>query len=134
MNGYQEPVQAPRDRARVWKTPANVTLCALEEIAEPGSRGFVLQIGEAFFHGFVVRHSGEVRGYIDRCPHVGFPLAIELDKYLLPDGSLILCGWHCAVFEPLTGACVGGPAAGGRLTPWPVKVGDGMIRTGEPLP
>lgn len=120
---------APPERRRVWTTPADVALCAEGDIADPGSRGFVLQIGEAFFHGFVVRKNGQLAGYVDRCPHQGFPLAIELDRYLVPDGSLILCGWHGAVFKPLTGECVGGPCAGARLTPWPVTVRDGVIRT-----
>ena len=122
--------EAPvEERKRVWKTPANVALCAEGDIAEPGSRSFVLQIGEAFFHGFVVRKDGQVAGWVDRCPHAGFPLAMELDRYLTNDGSLILCGWHGAVFEPLNGACVGGPCAGGKLTPWPVQVVNGIIRT-----
>lgn len=120
---------APAERRRVWTTPAGVTLCAEADITNPGSRGFVLQIGEAFFHGFVVRKDGEVAGYVDRCPHQGFPLAVELDGYLVPDGSLILCSWHGAVFRPLTGECVGGPCAGARLTPWPVAASGGMIRT-----
>lgn len=119
----------PTDRKRVWKTPPGVPLCAEADIADPGARAFVLQIGDAFFHGFVVRKAGEVAGYVDRCPHQGFPLALELDRYLTPDGSLILCGWHGAVFEPLTGECVGGPCAGGRLTPWPVQSSGGVIRT-----
>lgn len=123
------PPEAPQERKRVWKTPPGVALCLETDIREPGSRGFVLQIGEAFFHGFVVRKDGQVRGYVDRCPHAGFPIAIELDRYLSREGDFILCGWHGAVFEPLTGGCVGGPAAGGRLTPWPVEAIDGVIRT-----
>ncbi|KQS57317.1 2Fe-2S ferredoxin [Brevundimonas sp. Leaf363] len=121
--------ETPQPRARVWKTPPGVALCAIDDIAEPGSRGFVLQIGEAYFHGFVVRKDGAVVGYIDRCPHAGFPLAIELDRYLTPDGGLILCGWHGAVFDPLSGQCLGGPGAGGRLSPWPVQVTGGILRT-----
>lgn len=119
----------PSERPRVWKTPPNVPLCAEADLADPGARGFVLQIKEAFFHGFVVRKDGQVAGYVDRCPHAGFPLAIELDRYLSRDGDLILCSWHGAVFEPLTGQCVGGPCAGARLTPWPIEVRDGMVRT-----
>jgi len=119
----------PADRKRVWKTPPGVALCAETDIADPGSRGFVLQIGDAYFHGFVVRKQGRVAGYIDRCPHQGFPLAVELDRYLTPDGDLILCSWHGAVFTPLTGACVGGPCAGAKLTPWPVEADNGVIRT-----
>lgn len=120
---------SPPDRKRVWKTPPGVALCAESDIADPGARSFVLQIGDAFFHGFVVRKDGQVAGYVDRCPHQGFPLALELDRYLTPDGSLVLCGWHGAVFEPLTGECVGGPCAGGRLTGWPVESSGGVIRT-----
>ncbi len=121
---------AAPERRRVWTTPPGVALCAEDDIPDPGSRGFVLQIGEAFFHGFVVRRNGGISGFVDRCPHQGFPLAIELDQYLIPDGSLILCGWHGAVFEPASGVCVGGPCAGARLTAWPVKTVDGIIRTG----
>ncbi|HST92525.1 MAG TPA: Rieske (2Fe-2S) protein [Brevundimonas sp.] len=117
------------ERRRVWTTPPGVALCAEADLPDPGSRGFVLQIGEAYFHGFVVRRDGVVSGYVDRCPHQGFPLAIELDRYLIPDGSLILCGWHGAVFEPGSGLCVGGPCAGARLTVWPVGVKGGIIRT-----
>ncbi|MDP3802625.1 Rieske (2Fe-2S) protein [Brevundimonas sp.] len=120
---------APAERKRAWSTPPGVILCAEADIPDPGSRGFVLQIGEAFFHGFVVRKDGQVAGYVDRCPHQGFPLAIELDRYLVPDGSLILCGWHGAVFKPLSGECVGGPCAGARLTAWPVEASGGAIRT-----
>lgn len=119
----------PSERKRVWTTPANVALCAEDDIADPGSRGFVLRIGEAWFHGFVVRKGGEIAGWVDRCPHAGFPIAIEADRYLTPDGRLILCGWHGAVFDPIGGKCVGGPCAGGRLTPWPVAAVDGIIRT-----
>jgi nitrite reductase/ring-hydroxylating ferredoxin subunit len=120
---------APTERKRVWSTPSGVVLCAMDDIAEPGSRGFVLQIGEAYFHGFVVRKDGEFAGWIDRCPHAGFPIAVELDRYLTPDGSLILCGWHGAVFEPISGVCVGGPCAGGKLTPWPIVADGDVIRT-----
>lgn len=123
------PPETPPERKRVWKTPPGVTLCAESDIADPGSRAFVLQIGEAFFHGFVVRKDDQVAGWVDRCPHQGFPLAVELDRYLTRDGELILCGWHGAVFQPLTGECVGGPCAGGRLTPWPVEASGGIIRT-----
>jgi nitrite reductase/ring-hydroxylating ferredoxin subunit len=119
----------PADRKRVWTSPAGVALCAQTDLADPGSRGFVLQIGEAFFHGFVIRKGGAIAGWVDRCPHAGFPIAVELDRYLTPDGSQILCGWHGAVFEPISGACVGGPCAGGKLTPWPVVVEDGIVRT-----
>ncbi len=118
---------APRER--LWSTPAGVTLCRLADVADPGSRNFVLQIGEAFFHGFVVRHAGQVTGYVDRCPHMGVPLTGQVDGYLTPDNTLIVCSWHGALFQIEDGLCVGGPCTGARLSPWPVVVRGEYLET-----
>ncbi|CAN5236344.1 Rieske (2Fe-2S) protein [soil metagenome] len=120
------PAEAP---LKLTATPAGVTLGPLTLIADGAARNFVLQIGERFFHGFVVRRGDAAFGYVDRCPHMGLPLAQTLDAYLSPDASLIACSWHGALFEPQTGLCVGGPCAGARLTPWPVVVADGVLTT-----
>lgn len=116
-------------RPRVWSTPAGVPLCRLDTLADPGARNFVLRIQDAHFHGFVVRRGETAFGWVDRCPHAGFPLAQTLDRYLTREGDLILCSWHGALFRPDTGLCVGGPCAGSALTPWPVAVVDGVVRT-----
>jgi nitrite reductase/ring-hydroxylating ferredoxin subunit len=70
-----------------------------------------------------------LRGFIDRCPHMDQTLTPEGRVLLTPDGSLILCGRHGAVFDPLSGLCLGGPCAGESLTPWPVETRDGLIVT-----
>lgn len=114
---------------RVWETPAGVRLGPVELIPDGGARGFVLQMKAGRFHGFVVRHGHTVRGYADRCPHAGLPLAQKLDDYLTPAGDRILCSWHGALFDLDNGECVGGPCPGQRLTPWPVAVKDGAIVT-----
>lgn len=126
----QEAVPPPDLGGRVWTTPAGVALGPLDQIADSGARNYVLQIGDKRFHGFVVRRGGAAFGYVDRCPHAGLPLAQVLDGYLTADGGLIACSWHGALFEPESGACVGGPCVGARLTPWPVKVENGRIVTG----
>ncbi|MGZ3306746.1 MAG: Rieske (2Fe-2S) protein [Asticcacaulis sp.] len=115
--------------ARVFSTPAGVALGPLEQIADGKARNFVLQIGESYFHGFVVRQGAEVFGYVDRCPHAGLPLAEELDDYLTPQGDLIACQWHGALFTIGSGRCVGGPCAGAYLMPWPVRNENGIIIT-----
>ena len=114
---------------RVTATPPGVRLCALNDIPDPGARNFVLQLRAGRFHGFVVRRGGAVHGYVDRCPHMGLPLARALDAYLAPDASLIACAWHGALFRIEDGLCVGGPCAGQRLTPWPVATDGSDIRT-----
>ncbi|ESQ86365.1 2Fe-2S ferredoxin [Asticcacaulis sp. AC466] len=114
---------------RVYATPAGVKLGAKDLISPDTARNFVLQIGEAFFHGFVVRKADAYYGYVDRCPHAGLPLAQELDNYLTPRADLISCSWHGALFQISSGLCVGGPCAGQSLTPWPVRIEDGFIVT-----
>ena len=114
---------------RLTATPSGVTLGPLDTIADGKARNFVLQLRAGRFHGFAVRRGGEVFGYVDRCPHMGLPLAQVLDEYLTPAGELIACSWHGALFAIGDGACAGGPCYGMRLTPWPVGVENGMIVT-----
>lgn len=106
------------------------TLCALADLPDPGSKGFVFRDGETMFLGFVVRVEDEVYGYIDRCPHAGLPLAMIPDRYLTREGDLILCGSHGALFRIGSGVCIGGPCAGQSLWRWPVRVEDGRVVTG----
>lgn len=114
---------------RVWSTPGGVRLYPFAALPDPGARAFVLEIGTARFHGFVVRRGADVYGYVDRCPHAGYPLAQVLDQYLTPGGDAIVCSWHGALFRVEDGACLGGPCNGARLRTWPVRVELGMIVT-----
>lgn len=112
------------------RPPGGVVLCPLDEIPEPGGRGFDFREGEAIFAGFVVRKAGLVRGYVDSCPHAGWPLAPLPGRYLTRDTDRIFCGGHGALFRVEDGYCTAGPCAGDSLTPWPVEVGDdGVLRT-----
>jgi len=104
-------------------------LCALADLADPGSKGFMFREGDYLFLGFVTRAGGEVAGWIDRCPHAGMPLAMLPNRYLTREGDLILCASHGALFRPSDGLCLGGPCAGKSLWPWAVKVEDGVVVT-----
>jgi nitrite reductase/ring-hydroxylating ferredoxin subunit len=101
---------------------AGARLCALADIADPGSKGFLFRFGDYLFLGFVVRLGNEVLGYIDRCPHTGLPLAPVPDRYLTRESDLILCGSHGALFRIGDGMCVAGPCLGRPLWRWPVRV------------
>lgn len=85
-------------------------------------------MGEAQFAGFVVRRGDDVLGYVDSCPHAGWPLAM-FDRYLTREGDRILCGGHGALFRLEDGVCTAGPCAGRALEPWPVSVNQGVVST-----
>ena len=110
------------------RPPAGVRLCALGEIADPGGKGFRFRDGSRLFAGFVIREGERATGYVDSCPHAGWPLAALDDRYLTRDKAHILCAGHGALFR-LDGLCVSGPCEGDRLHPWPVEVRDGEVWT-----
>jgi nitrite reductase/ring-hydroxylating ferredoxin subunit len=114
---------------RLTTTPPGVRLGPLDLIAEGTARNFVLEMKAGRFHGFAVRSGDTVSGYVDRCPHMGLPLAQQLDAYLTGDKRMIQCSWHGALFRIEDGMCVGGPCTGAALTAWPLEVRDGAIYT-----
>jgi nitrite reductase/ring-hydroxylating ferredoxin subunit len=102
-------------------------LCPLDEIASPGARGFRFRAHDAVFAGFVIRRGESVVGYVDSCPHAGWPLAGPNGRFLTRENDLILCAGHAALFRIEDGAMVAGPCSNVSLTPWPVAVRDGEI-------
>lgn len=114
---------------RLFSTPAGIRLGPIDMVAQGKARNIVIQMKAGRFHGFVVRRDDAVYGYVDRCPHAGLPLTQELDGYLTPDGGMIACQWHGALFRIEDGECVGGPCVGRFLESWPVAVSEGFLVT-----
>ena len=110
------------------RPPPGLRLCALAEIGDPGGKSFRFREGSRMFAGFVIREGGAARGFVDSCPHAGWPLAPMDDRYLTRDARHILCAGHGALFS-LDGLCVAGPCADERLVNWPVEVRDGEVFT-----
>ena len=106
-------------------------LCTLAELEETGSRGFAVGEGDWPLRGFIVKTPRGVAAYVNYCPHAGHPLNFRPHKFLTPDGSLILCGSHGALFARDSGFCVLGPCAGQSLTKIPIEVVSGFVMLGE---
>jgi nitrite reductase/ring-hydroxylating ferredoxin subunit len=107
---------------------ARLALCALAEIADPGSRGFELGEGAARRSIFLVRRGEVLRAYVNSCPHTGGPLDWVEDQFLDLDRRLILCATHGALFRLADGHCLAGPCAGKALTPVAIEVVEGVVR------
>ena len=106
-------------------------VCRLTDLDEFGSRAFTIGTGDWPLRGFVVRVGGEVRGYINHCPHAGHPLNLRPHQFLTADGALILCCSHGALFEKLTGLCIAGPCPGRNLRAIPLQILAGFVLLGE---
>ena len=112
-----------------------VRLCAVDDLPDPGARGFVFEPPEGSpedawpFRGVVLRVDGVVRGYVDSCPHVGAPLSTDGERYLTRKGDFLMCANHGALFRVEDGLCMAGPCVTRSLRPWPVEAVDGAVRT-----
>jgi nitrite reductase/ring-hydroxylating ferredoxin subunit len=112
-------VSAEIDVARV--------LCRVADVDRHGACAFRLGGGEWPLRGFVVRAGCELRAYVNRCPHAGHPLDLIPGRFLSPDGALILCASHGALFEKATGLCLAGPCPGQTLTALALEVVAGVV-------
>lgn len=104
------------------------TLCRIDDIADPGSKGFKFKEKSIF----AVRQRGEVYVYRNRCPHIGIELNWQEDQFLDFDDSLIQCSTHGALFIIESGECIAGPCHGKALEQISAKIEDGnVILTGD---
>lgn len=111
-----------------------VEVCRLAELPDPGARGFSPPGSRFADEYFVVRRGEEVACFSNVCSHAGQPLNWAPDRFLSRDGRLILCAAHGAVYEPITGACRGGPCRGQGLRRWPTRLQAGTIVAEVPAP
>ncbi len=103
---------------------SGAVLCRLDEIPDPGGKGFAPPGRPRFF---VVRVDGAVRGYVNSCPHQGVNLDWNPDRFLTRDKDLIQCATHGARFVIETGECIAGPCRGRALTPVAVRIEHGAV-------
>jgi phosphoglycolate phosphatase len=76
---------------------------------------------------FAIRFGGEIRGYINECRHQPTELDWNFGHFLDADQAFIVCASHGALYEPLSGICVGGPCRGKVLEKVNVVEQDGKI-------
>jgi nitrite reductase/ring-hydroxylating ferredoxin subunit len=91
-------------------------LCRLDEIPDPGARGFGVRTVAGPLDIFVVRRGDAVFAYSNHCPHTGGPLDWQPDQFLNLERTLIQCSTHLALFRIEDGRCLAGPCAGQALT------------------
>ena len=78
------------------------------------------------------RQGGEVRAWLNVCPHAGRRLDWAPGQFLKSREGLLVCAVHGASFELMKGECMAGPCRGESLRPVAVIVRDGQIvRDGE---
>lgn len=103
-------------------------LCRADELPERGlAVGFDVLLWRQPARGFALRFDGQVVAYVNRCAHVPTEMDWQPGQFLDADKRHIICSIHGALYEPLTGRCVGGPCERGRLMPIVVSERDGQV-------
>jgi nitrite reductase/ring-hydroxylating ferredoxin subunit len=93
---------------------------AVDVPEEGGAISFKLHMAGAQEEGFVIRFSGKLYAYLNRCPHNGSPLDWVPGRFFSEDGDVLFCQTHGAMFAPDSGICLAGPCPRG-LTPLPIR-------------
>ncbi len=122
-----EASDGDRDSADAVVKPGDV-LCRIEELDNPGSRGFVMLRDGDEEEIFVVRDGDDAFAYVNVCPHRFLPLNWKPDVFLNFQKTRILCVVHAATFDLRDGSYMGGPCPGQSLESIPLTIEDGVIR------
>jgi len=102
-------------------------LCALDDIDDGESAGFVAEVCGVTTRIMVVRKGLNVYLYENSCPHILSPLDFTPGRFLTPEKDMILCSTHGALFRIEDGHCVHGPCLGKHLAPIAGSVRDGAV-------
>ena len=102
-------------------------LCRLDELEDPGSKGFSVNARGERRDILVIRDDNRVYGYLNSCPHTGAPLDWVPGEFLDQQREFIQCATHGALFRLVDGVCVYGPCAGDRLAQVCVSVVNGEV-------
>ena len=103
-------------------------ICAAAELAETGGgvRFEVDYAGEAA-PAFAIRFRGEARAFLNRCGHIPVELDFQPGEFFDVSRLYLICATHGALYDPASGACVGGRCNGQGLVPLPVSERQGQI-------
>jgi nitrite reductase/ring-hydroxylating ferredoxin subunit len=113
--------------------PAGTAFVPMAQLPDGASHGFDLNDDEWPMRGFVVRIGDDVHAYANRCPHAGRQLNFLANQFLTPDGGLIRCCAHGALFEKASGLCVAGPCVDEHLRRLAVRIENETVCLAEDL-
>ena len=108
-------------------SPQATRLCALQDLADPGSAVFPLPQSTGGEQLMVIRRGDAVYGYLNNCPHTGGPLDWVPGVFLDLEKTYIQCATHDALFRIDDGECLHGPCVGQYLQPVALECRDGWV-------
>jgi nitrite reductase/ring-hydroxylating ferredoxin subunit len=103
-------------------------VCASDQLQEGGcGMRFLVEHNGHIGPAFAVRHAGRVFAYLNRCAHRLVELDWQEGEFFDAEQRYLVCATHGALYDPVSGGCVGGPCVGATLTAIPVHEVDGAV-------
>lgn len=110
--------QSPQQKIASVVTGNSSLIIELEELEKQKAVNFTYKDKKAI----LLYNDGQVRAFENICTHKGGPAKLT--------GEKLVCQWHGAHFDPLTGEATKGPAPEGtRLKAVELKIAEGKIYT-----
>ena len=105
-------------------------ICTSSDLLDggPGVRFEVTENGfSTLAPAFAIRWRGRVYGYLNRCGHIPVELDWQQGEFFDYSQQYLICTTHGALYDPATGACLGGRCERRGLKTWPVFERDGNV-------
>jgi nitrite reductase/ring-hydroxylating ferredoxin subunit len=119
-------------RAHRYAPASGTLLCTVNSVGDGACKELRFGDGDGMLSLLLHRRGGEIRAYVNSCPHFSLPLNSRPEAFLMLAGSRLMCAWHCAVFRLEDGRCLEGPAQGMSLECVAVEVHGDDIFVAEP--
>ena len=105
-----------------------MVLATLEQLA-PGGLAEVEASVDGDAESLILHRdaAGDVRAWLNVCPHAGRRLDWAPGQFLVGKDGLLVCAAHGAGFELHGGECLAGPCRGESLRAVAVEVRDGAV-------
>jgi len=107
----------------------NAKLICRSDSLTVGGRGVRFEVTDrtGTYTAFAVRSIEGVAGFINQCAHMALELDWSLGEFFDADGKYLVCATHGALYDPKSGACVGGACRGRPLQVLSTIESDGCI-------
>ena len=107
----------------------NSELVCLSDALKVGGKGIRFEVTDRTrtYSAFAVRSAEGVASFVNQCAHLALELDWSLGEFFDADGRNLVCATHGALYNPMTGACVGGACRGRPLQVLRIIESDGYI-------
>jgi nitrite reductase/ring-hydroxylating ferredoxin subunit len=108
-------------------------ICRLDQLdPDLGTWRLIWHEWDQPFRVFLVRQGDNVFAYRNQCPHALAYLDHPPGAFFSHDRQYLQCSFHGALFRIEDGHCVAGPCRERRLTPFPIRIANGVVYVAEP--